>query len=116
MTGDCHVRFCESRGVRLPPATRHCPPTVTGPGPVERKTVTDTIDVVDSMTMMEPDGDSAPARGLSTEELAAELLARADGDPVRLVGPGGLLAWSDQTGARGRAGGGDDRARRLRAL
>ena len=63
MTGDCHVRFCESRGVRLPPATRHCPPTVTGPGPVERKTVTDTIDVVDSMTMMEPDGDSAPARG-----------------------------------------------------
>ena len=22
MTGDCHVRFCESRGVRLPPATR----------------------------------------------------------------------------------------------
>ena len=21
MTGDCHVRFCESRGVRLPPAT-----------------------------------------------------------------------------------------------
>ena len=53
--------------------------------------MTDTIDVVDSMTMMEPDGDSAPARGLSTEELAAELLARADGDPVRLVGPGGLL-------------------------
>ncbi len=23
MTGDCHVRFCESRGVRFPPATRH---------------------------------------------------------------------------------------------
>ncbi len=22
MTGDCHVRFCESRGVRFPPATR----------------------------------------------------------------------------------------------
>ena len=21
MTGDCHVRFCESRGVRFPPAT-----------------------------------------------------------------------------------------------
>jgi putative transposase len=59
---------------------------------VERKTVTDTIDVVDSMTMMEAGGDSAPvARGLSTEELAAELLARADGDAVRLVGPGGLL-------------------------
>jgi len=22
MTGDCHVRFCERRGVRIPPATR----------------------------------------------------------------------------------------------
>ncbi len=22
MTGDCHVRICEGRGVRLPPATR----------------------------------------------------------------------------------------------
>ena len=21
MTGDCHVRFCESRGVKFPPAT-----------------------------------------------------------------------------------------------
>jgi hypothetical protein len=21
MTGDCHVRFCERRGVRFPPAT-----------------------------------------------------------------------------------------------
>ncbi|MGH7735677.1 MAG: IS256 family transposase, partial [Gemmatimonadales bacterium] len=28
---------------------------------------------------------------MSTKALAAELLARADGDPVRLVGPGGLL-------------------------
>ena len=30
MTGDCHVRFCESRGVRFPPAThqdtRRSPP------------------------------------------------------------------------------------------
>jgi putative transposase len=54
--------------------------------------VTDVIDVVESAMVMEP---SRPpvraARGLSTEELAAELLARADGDPVRLVGPGGLL-------------------------
>ena len=23
MTGDCHVRFCESRGVRFSPATHH---------------------------------------------------------------------------------------------
>jgi len=23
MTGDCHVRFSESRGVRFPPATHH---------------------------------------------------------------------------------------------
>ena len=37
----------------------------------------------------------APGRALAskiaTEDLAIELLARADGDPVRLVGPGGLL-------------------------
>ena len=26
MTGDCHVRFCESRGVRFPPATHPTPP------------------------------------------------------------------------------------------
>ena len=25
MTGDCHVRFCERRGVRLPPATHPKP-------------------------------------------------------------------------------------------
>jgi len=43
-------------------------------------TVTDTIDAAGV----------SPA-GLSTEELAAELLARSEGDPVRLVGPGGLL-------------------------
>ena len=54
--------------------------------------MTATIDMVDSMTMIEPDGNSAPAaKRLSTEELAAELLPRADGDPVRLVGPGSLL-------------------------
>ena len=64
---------------------------MTGLSPVERETVTDIIDVVDSTTM-DPAEDPAPAaKGLSTEELAAELLARADGDPVRLVGPGGLL-------------------------
>ena len=28
MTGDCHVRFCESRGVRFPPATHQTPPSV----------------------------------------------------------------------------------------
>lgn len=52
--------------------------------------MTDIIDVVDS-TSMEPEENAPPARRLSNEELAAELLARADGDPVRLVGPGGLL-------------------------
>ena len=26
MTGDCHVRFCESRGVRFPPATHQDTP------------------------------------------------------------------------------------------
>ena len=53
--------------------------------------MTNLIDVFDS-TGVEPDEESTPAaKGLSTEELAAELLARAGGDPVRLVGPGGLL-------------------------
>ena len=28
MTGDCHVRFCESRGVRFPPATHQRPSRV----------------------------------------------------------------------------------------
>ena len=54
--------------------------------------MTNTIDVVDSEAGTTPDEDSTPEpKGLSTAELAAELLARADGDPVRLVGPGGLL-------------------------
>lgn len=45
--------------------------------------MTDVVDVVEG----------APAvAGLSTEELAAELLARSDGDAMRLVGPGGLLS------------------------
>lgn len=45
--------------------------------------MTDVVDVVEA----------APAvAGLSTEELAAELLARSDGDAMRLVGPGGLLS------------------------
>lgn len=53
----------------------------------------DVIDVVDSAMVMEPSpGSGSPAAGLSTEELAAELLARSDGDPVRMVGPGGLLS------------------------
>ena len=30
MTGDCHVRICEGRGVRLPPATRPPPPMLSG--------------------------------------------------------------------------------------
>lgn len=64
---------------------------MTGLGPVERETVTDIIDVVDSTTMDPAENPAPAAKGLSTEELAAELLARADGDPVRLVGPGGLL-------------------------
>ena len=29
MTGDCHVRFCESRGVRFPPATHQAYPQTT---------------------------------------------------------------------------------------
>ena len=33
MTGDCHVRFCESRGVRFPPATHQRPDRVVACGP-----------------------------------------------------------------------------------
>ena len=54
--------------------------------------MTDVIDVVESTAVMEPSRGRVPAARLSTEELAAELLARADGDRVSLVGPGGLLA------------------------
>lgn len=50
--------------------------------------MTDILDVVESTIV---DLGEKSAGRLSTEELAAELLARADGDPVRLVGPGGLL-------------------------
>ena len=53
--------------------------------------MTDTIDMVQSTALMERAPGSALAAKIGTEELAAELLARADGDPVRLVGPGGLL-------------------------
>jgi putative transposase len=53
--------------------------------------VADAIDM-DSMTVMEPAPGSVLAAKIGTEELAAELLARADGDAMRLVGPGGLLA------------------------
>lgn len=58
---------------------------------MERETVTDTLEMVESTVVEAAGEDARAARGLSTEELAAELLVRADGDPVRLVGPGGLL-------------------------
>jgi putative transposase len=48
--------------------------------------------MVESTAVREPSRGPVPAVRLSTEELAAELLARADGDGVSLVGPGGLLA------------------------
>ena len=51
--------------------------------------MTDTIDAAMKM-------ESAPGAGLAskiaTDELATELLARAETDGVSLVGPGGLLA------------------------
>ena len=65
--------------------------------------MTEIIDMVDSTAVMEPAPGRALAAKIATEELAAELLARADGDGVSLVGPGGLLAGSDQAGARGGA-------------
>jgi transposase-like protein len=42
--------------------------------------------------MMEPNPGRALASKIGSEELAAELLARADGDAVSLVGPGGVLS------------------------
>jgi RNA-directed DNA polymerase len=44
MTGDCHVRFCESRGVRLPPATRHYLRHAGLMARQKEDVVTDTID------------------------------------------------------------------------
>ena len=46
---------------------------------------------VDSM-MMESAPATALARRIPTEELAVELMERAQADGVNLVGPGGLLA------------------------
>jgi putative transposase len=51
--------------------------------------VTDTIDVT---TKMEPAPGQALAGKIGTEELAAELVARAGDEWVSLVGPGGLLS------------------------
>jgi putative transposase len=53
--------------------------------------VTDTIDRAVPV-VMEPAPGSALAAKIATEELAAELMARADAEGVSLVGPGGLLA------------------------
>jgi len=49
-------------------------------------------DVIDSaMTVMEPTPGAALAAKIGTEELAVELLARAESDGLSLVGPGGVL-------------------------
>jgi len=53
--------------------------------------VTDTIDET-TTGVMEPAPGQALARKISTEDLADELMARAQADGVGLVGPGGLLA------------------------
>jgi putative transposase len=52
--------------------------------------VTETI--VSTTAMMEPAPGAALAAKIATEELATELLARAESEGVSLVGPGGLLA------------------------
>jgi transposase-like protein len=49
-------------------------------------------DTIDSTTMMETAPAAALARRIPTEELAVELMERAQSDGVSLVGPGGLLA------------------------
>jgi len=48
-------------------------------------------------TRSEPAPGAALAGRIATEELAAELLARADAEGVRLVGPGGLLTGLTKT-------------------
>lgn len=55
--------------------------------------MTDTMDA----TRMEPAPGQALAGKIGTDELAAELLARADAAGVSLVGPGGLLAGLTKT-------------------
>ena len=50
--------------------------------------MTDTMDVV---TRKKRTSSSASAGQIATEDLAAELMARADAEGVSLVGPGGLL-------------------------
>jgi putative transposase len=52
--------------------------------------MTDTIG--STRPMMEPNPGRALASKIGSDELAAELLARVDGDAVSLVGPGGLLS------------------------
>ena len=49
-------------------------------------------ETVDTMMVMEPAPGRALASRIASEELAAELLARAESDGISLVGPGGLLA------------------------
>jgi putative transposase len=53
--------------------------------------LTDTIDETTAAVMESAPGQSL-ARKISTEDLAGELMARAQADGVSLVGPGGLLA------------------------
>ena len=64
-------------------------------------------DTIDETTtgVMEPAPGQVLARKISTEDLADELMARAQADGVSLVGPGGLLADLDQAGAGGDARG-----------
>jgi putative transposase len=49
-------------------------------------------DTIDSTMVMEAAPGQALARRISTEDLAGELMERAQADGVSLVGPGGLLA------------------------
>ena len=48
-------------------------------------------DMMEATTVAKAPG-MASAAGVATEDLAAELLARAESEGVSLVGPGGLLA------------------------
>ena len=54
--------------------------------------VDSTVVVAPASTVMESAAGQALARKISTEDLAGELMERAQADGVSLVGPGGLLA------------------------
>jgi hypothetical protein len=61
-----------------------------------------------SMVARKRDGDRPASPPLIDEQLADQLLGKAQAEGVELLGPDGLLSPGDQGGARAGAGRGDD--------